>query len=290
MLSVLIPTYNYKCYTLVHDLQQQLEATNVEYEILVAEDGGKDQVAAISNHRINDLPHCHYIRRQHNVGRAAIRNYLADESKGDWLLFMDSDGLIIRKDFVQKYIDAINEGHDVVCGGIFHSDRCPSKQQSLRWKYEKVYELRYGNVGKTFRSFAFTIRRSIFDKVRFCEEYRWYGWEDVQFGNALEALGAKVYCIDNPLENKDIETNVVFLKKTEEAMRTLSDFSDELSQSVGLLKFVNKIDRMHLSWLFSLTFRLTKPLLRRNLLGKSPNLRIFAFYKLGYYLNNRRKH
>ena len=55
-LSILIPTYNYKCYTLVYDLRQQLEASGVEYEIIVLDDGGKDQVVAIANHLINDLP------------------------------------------------------------------------------------------------------------------------------------------------------------------------------------------------------------------------------------------
>lgn len=287
MISVLIPTYNYKCYQLVADVQSQFEATGEDYEIIVAEDGGKDQVVAISNHRINELPHCRYIRREKNVGRAAIRNYLAKEAVGEWLMFMDSDGVVIREDFVLKYIEAAKQGHDLVCGGISHPDKCPSKEQSLRWKYEKTYELRHGNVSKTFRSFSFMIKKSVFDKARFCEEYRWYGLEDVQFGKTLKEQGYNVFCINNPLGNRDIESNDIFLKKTEEAMRTLNAFSERLNKDVGLLRFVEKLDRMHMAWVIQCVFIIFKPLLRKNLLGESPNLRMFTFYKLGYYLSLR---
>ena len=54
-LSILIPTYDYVCYTLVNDLHTQCEALNNldNYEIIVMEDGGRDQVKAIANHKIN---------------------------------------------------------------------------------------------------------------------------------------------------------------------------------------------------------------------------------------------
>lgn len=287
MISVLIPTYNYKCYKLVSDLQNQLRLQDEAYEIIVAEDGGKDQVVAISNHRINELDNCRYIRRQENVGRAAIRNFLAREAKGDWLLFMDSDGLVVRDDFIAKYVEAAKAGHDVVCGGISHPEQCPSREQSLRWKYEKSYEERNGNVSKAFRSFAFMIRKSVFDQILFSEECRRYGWEDVLFGLQLKEQGYTVYAIDNPLENRDIESNEVFLRKTEESMRTLVPFAERLSVEVSLLRFVRRIDAMHVSWLFSLLFAVTKPMLRRNLTGSSPNLKLYAFYKVGYYLSIR---
>lgn len=285
MISVLIPTYNYKCYTLAHDLQQQLEKSGEDYEVIVADDGGKDQVVAISNHRINDLPGCRFIRRQENVGRAAIRNYLASEAKGEWLLFMDSDGEVVAEDFVKKYIDAAKEGHDVICGGIKHPDKCPSKEQSLRWKYEKEHEVRIGYISKCFRSFCFMIRKEVFEKVQFNESYRKYGLEDVQFGKDLQEKGYSIHAINNPLQNRDIETNEVFLRKTEEWVSNLHLFAGKLTDEVRLMKMVKRLKKAHVAWITAGVFCITKSMLKKNLCGSAPNLNVFAFYKLGYYLN-----
>lgn len=285
MISVVIPTYNYKCYTLARDLQQQLAKTGVEHEVIVAEDGGKDQVVAISNHRINELPNCHYIRRTENVGRAAIRNFLAKEAKGEWLLFCDSDALVISPDFIQQYLDAMKEGADVICGGWTHTQKCPSKEQSLRWKYETDYERRKDINKAPFRSFAFLIRRSVFDTVGFDTRYERYGMEDTQFGINLKKHGFSILNINNPMLNDDIETNGLFLKKTEEALQTMKKFEGDLKEVVRLIRIAQRIKAWHLAWAVRMVFYITKLLVRRNLLGKDPNLYLFAFYKLGYFLS-----
>ena len=75
-LSVLIPTYNHVCVPLVKQLAQLLQISAVSYEIIVADDGSTDVETVAENKTINDLPHCRYIIRQANVGRAAIRNFL----------------------------------------------------------------------------------------------------------------------------------------------------------------------------------------------------------------------
>ena len=61
-LSILIPTYNNVCLELVRDLQAQasiLSSTNdLEYEILVADDGSTDKNTIEKNREINELNHC----------------------------------------------------------------------------------------------------------------------------------------------------------------------------------------------------------------------------------------
>ena len=93
-LSILIPTYNNVCLELVRDLQAQasiLSSTNnLEYEILVADDGSTDKNTIEKNREINWLDNCRYIERKENIGRAAIRNFLAKEAKYLWLLFLEN--------------------------------------------------------------------------------------------------------------------------------------------------------------------------------------------------------
>lgn len=279
-LSILIPTYDYTCYQLVYSLHEQAEMLGVQYEIIVAEDGSKSPVNIIANHKIIDLSNCRHLIRKENVGRSAIRNILAQEAEGDVLLFMDSDGKVVRGDFLQKYIDTAKE-HDVVCGGMKCPDVCYDPHKQLRWKYEKRYEQRVGYISEQFRSFCFLIKREVADKVQFDERYKHYGYEDVQYGKDLKASGFQIYCIDNPLENKDIEDSQVFLSKTEEALNTAYMFRDDICDEVTVVRTYNKYKS--LGWLMRLLFIMFKRPMKANLLSKNPSLVLFNLYKLGYY-------
>lgn len=174
-LSILIPTYDFVCYPLVLSLHGQAEALGIDYEILVAEDGSKQQDRVVANLKINELPHCRHLRRTENVGRAAIRNILADEARGEWLLFLDSDAKVEKADFLAAYLAAANaespEPSDeqeepdnkqekpreeqekpsdtqaeravpqrsnapVIVGGLYHAPACADPTRALRFRYE----------------------------------------------------------------------------------------------------------------------------------------------------------
>ena len=281
-LSILIPTFDYVCYTLVHDVHTQCEAMGDfgGYEIIVLEDGGKDRGKAIANHKINELSHCKYIRNEKNVGRAAIRNRLADMARGEWLIFMDSDGKVISSDFIRKYMENAQNPTNIICGGLTHTKVCPTPSCSLRWKYEHYYEVSQKK-NKTFRSFCFMIYQSTFQQVRFNESYSGYGMEDMQFGIDIQTKGFNFKHIDNPLLNNDLETNSRFLKKTEESLHTLYTHQEHLEAS-HLLTFIHQHPIS--TRITPLVYKISRYFLLKNLLGKSPNITLFNFYKLGYYL------
>mgnify|MGYP002623706828 CR=1 FL=1 len=281
MLSILIPTHDYNAYPLVESLHQQAELlVSVPYEIILVEDGSRDTVSMIANLKVSDLTHCHYIRRRENVGRSAIRNYLMTEAQGDWLLFMDADGKVVRPDFLQKYVDAAQH-HAVVCGGVVHPDQWHDPHRMLRWKYEKAYERKYGNISEQFRSFSFLIHSTVADRVRFDERYDGYGYEDVQFGQDLIRAGYTIHPINNPLLNNDIEDNSTFLRKTEEALRAAHRHRHDIGHCVKIHQIYSKYKP--LSPLMQMGYKLFAPLLRRNLLSAHPSLVLFNLYKLGYY-------
>ena len=81
-LSILIPTYNYDCSHLVLQLLEQLPE---DAEIIVGDDCSAEAIQlTTTDERV------HIYRPEHNLGRASIRNRLAKEAKGEWLLFIDS--------------------------------------------------------------------------------------------------------------------------------------------------------------------------------------------------------
>ena len=286
-LSVLIPAYERTCYKLVEDLHGQLEESGAEYEIIVLEDGGRDQVSHIANLKINDLSHCRYERRKHNVGRAAIRNRLADEAQGEWLLFIDADAKMVRGDFIRRYLAAAAEGHTLVCGGITHRETPPARDCLLRWCYDRTFELQVGPVSPQLSCFNFMVERALFMKVRFNENITTYGWEDVLLGVGLKEQGVEMTTIDNPLLHDDADKSIRFIEKTRMSLKTLHTHESLLLRHTRLGDAVNIIRRWHMVTLARWLFFALRPLMERQLLGRHPDMRVFAAYKLGYYLSLR---
>ena len=291
MISILIPTYNYIAYPLAESLSRQAKEQNIPCEIIVADDASTRNECKQKNRLINSLPHCTYIELEKNIGRASIRNLLADKAQGEWLLFLDCDGMPLDDLFLKRYGQAIanHTEADIICGGIIHPKEVPASNMSLRYTYEKAAEKHHTATKRnerpyaSFRTFNFMIRRNAFLQVKFDETFRHYGYEDVLFGFQLKGSGFRIAHIDNPLENKDIETNEIFLRKTEEALRTLAEHADKLGDSVHLHHLYLRLQRIGLLPIVRKLFQWFAPTLQRNLLSNTPSLPYFAFYKLGYY-------
>ena len=298
MLSILLPSYNNKCYALVAELQRQCEeyfcagkeeGKDAEaYEIIVADDGSRDQVSIIANLLINELPHCRYIRRRENVGRAIIRNILIDEAKGDWMMFLDSDVDVTRKDFISKYMNTVS--HDnrrplTVYGGV--EVTCHPLPHNLRYLYEKkaeaahTCEMRRKHPYRDFHTANLMASRDTFMQCRFDDRIKSYGYEDVIFGKKLKSINVPVVHIDNPVGLNKHDSNEVYLKKVEESLHTLHSFRDDLRGTSPLLQLKETLQRYSLLWTVKAWHRCFAKAERRNLLGNTPNLTILKLYKLG---------
>ena len=281
-LSILIPTYNDECYTLVSSLQQQAASLGISYEIIVADDGSSDKTVIARNRAINTLPQCRYLERPQNSGRAAIRNFLAQEAQYEWLLFIDSDMVVCREDYIKQYVDS--EGQ-VVCGGVVISN---VDSHNLRAIYEQskeqehTLEKRQQSPYHDFHTANFMIQREIMLNHPFDERFRYYGYEDVLLGKRLREHGIAIEHIDNPLSFEIFETNEDFVSKTEEGLRTLYRFRDELQDYSRMLQFVNR--HQLLAHMIRLWHKVAAKKERRQLCGNAPHLTIFSIYRLGYYL------
>jgi glycosyltransferase involved in cell wall biosynthesis len=279
-LSILIPTFNDPCSTLVRNLHQQAEALGMTYEILVADDGSTQQNVLEENRSINTLPHCQLIERRVNAGRAAIRNFLAQQAQYAWLLFVDSDMVVCREDFVKQYVT--HEGNDIVYGGVVIG---AAEEGNLRSLYEKAaehehtVEKRRQSPYQDFHTANFMIRKELMLQHLFDERFRYYGYEDVLLGKAMKQAGVAIDHIDNPLSFEVFEDNETFVAKTEEGLRTLHTFRDELK---GYSRLLDRVDMLPMG-LVRLWHRLFGSIERRKLLGPHPSLTVFNLYKIGYY-------
>ncbi len=289
-LSILIPTYNNECTALVKALRAQAERLpDTECEILVADDGSTDQATVEANRCINSMAGCRYIERTQNVGRAIIRNFLAQEAKHEWLLFIDSNMEVTSPDYLSRYLDCA--GCDVVYGGY----RIKTGQKALRHNLRYIFEtagtqngntsLRQANPYGDFHTSNFLIRRSIMLAHPFDERFTSYGYEDVLFGKVLKESGIPILHIDNPLGYDNFTDNASFTDKTEEACRTLYRFRNELRGYVRLLDLAERLRSWHLHAVCRKLYSLFGASLRRRLTGGKPGILLFNTYKLLYYIH-----
>ena len=266
VLSVLIPVFRYDCSSLVAELRRQGDALGVGYEILTADD------------------------EQLHMGRARIRNWLAEQAKGDKLLFLDCDAAAPEHPhFLADYLKASKHA-PVVVGGLYHADTLPSPAVSLRYYYEKAADRHRSAVERQrhpyacFTPFNFLIDRELFLHIRFNEDCTEYGHEDTLFGAELERNAVPVLHIDNPLRHDGLEPNDVFLDKSRTALRSLKHMEPKLQDHSTLLKSYHKIQRLKLTGLLSWLYRHFVGCWEKRLTqSRRPSLFLFKLYKLAYY-------
>ncbi len=286
-LSILIPTYNDYCYNQVERLwQQAIAIKELQFEIIVADDGSTIEDVVTQNSKIAQLPNCRFVRSEVNRGRAATRNSLADMVSFENMLFIDTGVMPSSDQFINTYLYS-TDGYDVVCGGI----ELDGSQYAgnLRFRYEDAVlkrmtiEKRNKSPYKSFRSTNFLITKTAFKSVCFNEQFATYGYEDVLFGKNLKEAGFNVVHIDNPVVYKKFEDNELFLKKTDESLITLRDHSDELRGYSRIIELSDKLHRFHLLWAVRLLHRIFRNPIRRSLCADNPSPTLFNIYKLGEY-------
>lgn len=116
LVSVIVPVYNVERY-LEECINSILAQTYNNLELILVDDGSTDSSSQICKHfaQIDDRV---FFYSQRNAGASVARNTGIDLSRGEWIVFVDSDDIL--------YVDAINTlleaalkfQVDIVCGKI----------------------------------------------------------------------------------------------------------------------------------------------------------------------------
>ena len=193
LISVVIPTYNrlpilIKC---LDALENQI--LNVEihsFEIVIVDDGSTDGTVDWLRNNIENYPHLRLFEQSHG-GPALGRNLGVEKSKGELIVFIDSD-LVVDKFFLRNHIDSLirawkklgnrkcfTYGSVINTSNFSNPNSEPFKLQDLSWAYFAT-----GNIA---------IDKKLLEKSGlFDNSFRLYGWEDLELGERLRNMGVKL--------------------------------------------------------------------------------------------------
>ena len=288
MISICIPVYNVSVEHLVAELTRQIVSSGCVAEICVVDDGSEDEFKLVNRCLIvNQL--VRYSELPRNIGRSAIRNYLADVTAYPFLLFLDCD-VEINTSFLSVYLKYISEGQ-VVAGGVSYHSQKPADNLLLHWKngtHREVHSVteRSKNPFQAFLSCNFLISRDLFQQIRFNEQIKEYGYEDALLGIELSKRKIHVVHIDNPVVHLGLEDTDVFLNKIEKSIGTLLLLrsivhESDLCRYIKLYHHYKRLPEV-LKMVVSIGFSISRKAMVWQLHRKNPSLFVFDCYKLGY--------
>ncbi|MFO7879151.1 MAG: glycosyltransferase family 2 protein [Bacteroidales bacterium] len=292
MLSICIPIFNHISEDLIFQLEHQADKIDQAVEIILFDDHSEKDMQAVYK-KFADLKHIRIHKSDKNLGRAGVRNRLAELSKHEYLLFIDADSETRDDGFLDRYLDA-SEKNTVCCGGTIYQKKKPDSDKLLRWKYGHARETvsaekRNKNPWQQFTTHHFLIDKSVFQKICFSESIRGYGHEDSLFGYQLMKRNIIIKHIDNPLYHTGLESSDVFLEKSKKALDNLiklyhdPSLDEDFNHYIRLLDFYEKQRKAGLLWLWKAGYRLFRNVMKPNLKGSHPKIIIFDLYKFSYF-------
>ncbi len=285
-LSICIPVYN----TSIKPLVTALLAREADYvkEILIFDDGSSEAIKH-ENKELSNVLKVLYKEMPENVGRSKIRNNLGKAATGDFLLFIDDDCVPEKSNFLEHYYHHFKEA-SVFCGGHIYPEKV-APSQTLHHFIGKQSEVksaedRNQKPFNSFHSSNFCIKREVFLAHPFNEQLTQYGHEDTLFGFELKKAGNSLLHLTNPVVHLGVQTNAVFLEKTEKALQNLAylykSADKDFVESVKVLRLYATLKQFGVAGIIAVFFQHYGKTLKHKLQNETPSLRRYNIFKLAY--------
>jgi dolichol-phosphate mannosyltransferase len=115
-LSLILPAYNESA-AIAHSIRDAvaaLEQIGIAYEVIVVDDGSRDDTAAVARAQARELPHVRVVSLERNVGYGGALRAGFDAARNELLAFTDADGQFDLRELSRLL--ALVDKADLVCG------------------------------------------------------------------------------------------------------------------------------------------------------------------------------
>lgn len=121
LVSIIMPAYNCEKY-LRDAIKSVIGQTYPNWELIVIDDGSKDNTAAIVDDFVKSDPRIRLVKNGRNLGVSAARNRGISLANGDWIAFLDSDDIWDRAKLEKQMIHAKKMSAEFVFTGSSYID------------------------------------------------------------------------------------------------------------------------------------------------------------------------
>lgn len=241
MFSVIVPLYNKAPYA-VKAIQSVLAQTYTDYELIVVDDGSKDESAIVAAEAIEGHANCRLVR-QDNAGVSMARNNGVTLSRSDYLCFLDADDWW-ESTFLEKMSELITEYTEAGIYGTSYTIVNEAKRKTrvapigVKPDFESGYINYFQVYAKTLAMPLWTgavcVPRRVFDEMRGFPKGIKLGEDFLLWIHV--ALKYKVAFLNKPLANYNQDVEVAnrgighLHKPTEHMLWNLKDL-EPLEQS-----------------------------------------------------------
>lgn len=189
--SIIVPVYNVEEY-LDKCLNSLVNQTLKDIEIIVVNDGTKDNSQDIIDKYVSNYPKLVKSYIKENGGLSSARNYGLKFASGEYIAFVDSDDYVELDMYEKMYNKAKKENLDiVVCDTInFYDDRMVYLKSNLNYSNDVIKNYIISPPMAPIRLY----KRNIFNNQEF-EEGIYY--EDLNFTPSLVNITKNIGFIDN---------------------------------------------------------------------------------------------
>lgn len=145
LVSVVMPSYNAEAF-IAEAIASVQAQTVIDWQLLVVDDGSKDQTCHIVTEMMEKDPRIHLIVNEHNMGAAKTRNHGLEMCCGEYVALLDSDDYWYPQ-FLEKLIacakstkadicycsySLIDEAGDPVCKDFIVPEQTDFQQSMIR--------------------------------------------------------------------------------------------------------------------------------------------------------------
>ena len=221
-ISIIIPLYNAEKY-IERCLNTLILQNDSSFEVIIVNDGSKDNGAVVVERVIKDIPNFHLIH-QENRGEAGARNTGLRNSHGEYVTFIDDDDYV-ADDYISKLMSFIEQNKDA---DIIQYDTVRNEYRACVWskiiKKELIdkFNITFFEGCRMGNDLAFSeIVHMHANKIVYCSSHLYYYEQNensisLNYPNRLNIYGAldrlKIYLDNNKCEYDKERIRSVFFR------------------------------------------------------------------------------
>jgi glycosyltransferase involved in cell wall biosynthesis len=232
-LSVIIPCFNGGAYLMEAIESVQTSVGDIMHEIIIVNDGSTDHetIELLNKINIQNVVIVH----QENKGPAAARNTGIKKSKGEFLLFLDSDNKI-RENYFTKGLSILTENKEI--GVVYGNPHFFGEDVRPRFKPEKFDKFKI--LKYNYIDMCALMKRAVWiEEGEFDEEASIIGYEDWEYWIRLSNTKWKLYFLDEICFDYRLRSNSLVMTFEPEKIKRMRDY-------ILLKHFYKIVDTYHI--------------------------------------------